>query len=106
MEAILEATTRDTFGKNEARRTRKQGMVPAVLYGASSDEQGKGEGDLCGDTGAMGRGALAAGGRRPISALGDRREVRLSRSEGGRQARRHPREHEQRQGEGEDRRAQ
>jgi large subunit ribosomal protein L25 len=42
MEAILEATTRDTFGKNEARRTRKQGMVPAVLYGGSSGEQGKG----------------------------------------------------------------
>ena len=33
MEAILEATTRDTFGKNEARRTRREGRVPAVLYG-------------------------------------------------------------------------
>jgi large subunit ribosomal protein L25 len=33
MEAILEATTRDTFGKNEARRTRRGGRVPAVLYG-------------------------------------------------------------------------
>ena len=33
MEAILEATTRDSFGKNEARRTRKDGRVPAVLYG-------------------------------------------------------------------------
>jgi large subunit ribosomal protein L25 len=33
MEAILEATTRDTFGKNEARRTRREGKVPAVLYG-------------------------------------------------------------------------
>ena len=33
MEAILEASTRDTFGKNEARRTRRGGHVPAVLYG-------------------------------------------------------------------------
>jgi large subunit ribosomal protein L25 len=35
MEAVLEATTRDTFGKNEARRTRRDGKVPAVVYGAS-----------------------------------------------------------------------
>src|SRR5689334_19841893 len=34
MEAILEATTRDSFGKNEARRTRAAGKVPAVVYGA------------------------------------------------------------------------
>jgi large subunit ribosomal protein L25 len=33
MDAILEATARDTFGKNEARRTRRDGKVPAVLYG-------------------------------------------------------------------------
>jgi large subunit ribosomal protein L25 len=33
MDAILEATTRDTFGKNEARRTRRDNKVPAVLYG-------------------------------------------------------------------------
>jgi large subunit ribosomal protein L25 len=33
MEAILEAQTRDTFGKNEARRTRREGKVPGVLYG-------------------------------------------------------------------------
>ena len=37
MEAILEATSRDTFGKNEARRTRREGRVPAVLYGATAD---------------------------------------------------------------------
>ncbi len=37
MEAILEATTRDTFGKNEAHRTRQAGRVPAVVYGASAD---------------------------------------------------------------------
>ena len=35
MEAILEATPRDSFGKNEARRTRRGGRVPAVLYGAT-----------------------------------------------------------------------
>ena len=33
MEAILEATSRDTFGKNEARRTRRDGKVPGILYG-------------------------------------------------------------------------
>jgi large subunit ribosomal protein L25 len=37
MEAILEATARDTFGKNEARRTRREGRVPAVVYGASGE---------------------------------------------------------------------
>jgi large subunit ribosomal protein L25 len=37
MEAVLEATTRDTFGKNEARRTRRAGRVPAVVYGASGN---------------------------------------------------------------------
>jgi large subunit ribosomal protein L25 len=37
MDAILEATTRDTFGKNEARRTRREGRVPAVVYGASAE---------------------------------------------------------------------
>jgi large subunit ribosomal protein L25 len=38
MEAVLEATARDSFGKNEARRTRRDGRVPAVVYGASGDE--------------------------------------------------------------------
>ncbi len=33
MDATLEATARETFGKNEARRTRREGKVPAVLYG-------------------------------------------------------------------------
>jgi large subunit ribosomal protein L25 len=37
MEAVLEAITRETFGKNEARRTRREGRVPAVVYGASSE---------------------------------------------------------------------
>ena len=35
MEAILEAQARDTFGKNEARRTRRGGYVPGVLYGGA-----------------------------------------------------------------------
>ena len=38
MEATLDATTRDTFGKNEARRTRREGRVPAVLYGGDGKE--------------------------------------------------------------------
>ncbi|HEY7170891.1 MAG TPA: 50S ribosomal protein L25 [Vicinamibacterales bacterium] len=37
MEAVLDAVVRDTFGKNEARRTRRDGKVPAVLYGGSGD---------------------------------------------------------------------
>ena len=41
MEAVLEATTRDTFGKNEARRTRRAGRVPAVVYGATTGEGAK-----------------------------------------------------------------
>jgi len=38
METILEAQARDTFGKNEARRTRRGGHVPAVLYGGDGKE--------------------------------------------------------------------
>jgi large subunit ribosomal protein L25 len=37
METVLEASIRDTFGKNEARRTRRDGRVPAVLYGATGE---------------------------------------------------------------------
>jgi large subunit ribosomal protein L25 len=35
MEATLEATERTSFGKNEARRVRRDGQVPAILYGTS-----------------------------------------------------------------------
>jgi large subunit ribosomal protein L25 len=38
MESILEAQARDTFGKNEARRLRREGKVPAVLYGGDKTE--------------------------------------------------------------------
>src|SRR5262245_22996082 len=38
METTLEATTRDSFGKNEARRIRRDGKVPAVLYGGDSKD--------------------------------------------------------------------
>ena len=37
MEALLDATVRTTIGKNEARRTRRDGKVPAVVYGAASE---------------------------------------------------------------------
>lgn len=36
MEATLEAVARATFGKNEARRLRREGRIPAVLYGPIS----------------------------------------------------------------------
>jgi len=38
MEATLEATTRESFGKNEARRTRRDGKVTAVLYGGDGKD--------------------------------------------------------------------
>src|SRR5438552_4445788 len=38
MEATLEATHRDSFGKNEARRIRASGKVPGVLYGGDARE--------------------------------------------------------------------
>ena len=38
MEAVLEAISRDTFGKNEARRTRRGGKVPGVLYGGDGSK--------------------------------------------------------------------
>ncbi len=41
MEARLEAVKRDTFGKNEARRLRAKGSIPAVLYGGGAAADGK-----------------------------------------------------------------
>ena len=38
MEAVLEAEIRNTFGKNEARRTRREGKVPGVLYGGEGQQ--------------------------------------------------------------------
>jgi large subunit ribosomal protein L25 len=35
MEAVLEATPREALGKNEARQTRRNGQVPAILYGST-----------------------------------------------------------------------
>jgi len=35
MDAVLEATSRDTFGRNNAGRLRRQGQIPAVLYGGA-----------------------------------------------------------------------
>jgi large subunit ribosomal protein L25 len=36
MEVTLEARSRDTFGKNAARRLRREGWIPAVLYGGQA----------------------------------------------------------------------
>jgi large subunit ribosomal protein L25 len=38
MEATLEAIRRDTFGRNNAGRLRREGKIPAVLYGGASRE--------------------------------------------------------------------
>ncbi len=38
MEATLEATRRDAFGRNNAGRLRRSGRIPAVLYGGPSRE--------------------------------------------------------------------
>jgi large subunit ribosomal protein L25 len=39
MEATLEALVRDSFGKNEARRLRANGRIPAVLYGGQKPDE-------------------------------------------------------------------
>lgn len=39
MELTLDARSRDTFGKNAARRLRGQGLIPAVLYGGDKPGQ-------------------------------------------------------------------
>jgi len=44
MDAVLEATVRDSRGKNEARRTRAGGLVPAVVYGAWAAGEGDADG--------------------------------------------------------------
>lgn len=38
MEAVLEATKRETRGKNAARRVRAEGKIPAVVYGGKGSE--------------------------------------------------------------------
>ncbi len=38
MDSTLEAVKRNTFGDNEAGRTRRAGKIPAVLYGGDSKE--------------------------------------------------------------------
>lgn len=38
MEAVLEAVRRDTFGRNNAGRLRRQGRIPAVVYGGGDRE--------------------------------------------------------------------
>ncbi len=44
MEAVvLEATKRTRFGKNEAGRMRREGLVPSVLYGGAAGEGGRPE---------------------------------------------------------------
>jgi large subunit ribosomal protein L25 len=39
MEATLEAVRRQQFGKNEAGRLRREGRIPAVLYGEAREAQ-------------------------------------------------------------------
>ena len=43
MEIVLEATKRTRFGKNEAGRIRREGLMPSVLYGGAAMEGGKPE---------------------------------------------------------------
>jgi large subunit ribosomal protein L25 len=38
MEATLEVTRRETFGRNEAGRLRRAGRIPAVLYGGAGSK--------------------------------------------------------------------
>ena len=39
LETVVEAQPRASRGKNEARRTRRQGLIPAIVYGAFKDSQ-------------------------------------------------------------------
>lgn len=39
MEAVLEAVRRDTFGRGHAGRLRRQGQIPAVVYGGGGEAQ-------------------------------------------------------------------
>ena len=39
MEAALEAVTRQTFGKNETRRLRRDGRIPAIVYGGAAKKK-------------------------------------------------------------------
>jgi large subunit ribosomal protein L25 len=39
LETVVEAQPRAARGKNEARRTRRQGLIPAIVYGAFKDPQ-------------------------------------------------------------------
>jgi large subunit ribosomal protein L25 len=39
MEATLEVTRRDRFGRNESGRLRREGQIPAVLYGGAEGAQ-------------------------------------------------------------------
>ena len=39
MEATLEAVSRDRFGRNEAGRLRREGRIPAVLYGEAKSPE-------------------------------------------------------------------
>ena len=36
-ETVVPAQLRETRGKNEARRTRRSGLIPGVIYGAFKD---------------------------------------------------------------------
>ena len=38
MEAVLEATPRNRFGKNESGRLRREGKLPSVLYGGATSD--------------------------------------------------------------------
>ena len=39
LETVVTAEPRSSRGKNEARRTRKSGLIPAIVYGAFKDPQ-------------------------------------------------------------------
>jgi large subunit ribosomal protein L25 len=39
LDTVVEAQPRASRGKNEARRTRRQGLIPAIVYGAFKDSQ-------------------------------------------------------------------
>ncbi len=69
MEAVLEATVRESRGKNEARRTRAGGQVPAVVYGAAGAGGSKDATAICVEPKALRKILLSDAGANTLISL-------------------------------------
>ncbi|HKT80429.1 MAG TPA: 50S ribosomal protein L25 [Vicinamibacterales bacterium] len=69
MEAVLEAEARSDFGKNENKRTRAAGRVPAVVYGATTGDAAKSATPITVDPRALSRILHSESGANTLIAL-------------------------------------